>query len=73
VEPTYCIRNSEIKDTNMDNEGSEEYKKEIRKKCRIQLVPPDNHRQNLAEQAIQTFKNHFKAILAEIDDNTTLG
>jgi hypothetical protein len=52
----------------MDNKASEEYKQEIRKKCTIQLVPPDNHRQNLAEQAIQTFKNHFKAILAGVDD-----
>ncbi len=31
-------------------------------------MPPDNHRQNLAEQAIQTFKNHFKAILAGVDN-----
>jgi hypothetical protein len=28
----------------MDNEASEEYKKEIRKNCTIQLVSPDNHR-----------------------------
>ena len=33
----------------------------------IQLVPPDNHRRNLAEQAIQTFKNHFKAVLTGVD------
>jgi hypothetical protein len=33
----------------MDNEVSEEYKKEIRTNCMIQLVPPDNHRENLAE------------------------
>ncbi len=52
----------------MDNKASEEYKKEIQKNCTIQLVPPDNHRRNLAEQAIQTFKNHFKAILARLDD-----
>jgi hypothetical protein len=25
------------------NEASEEFKAEIRKKCTIQLVPPDNH------------------------------
>jgi hypothetical protein len=31
----------------------------------IQLVPPDNHR---TERAIQTFKNHFKAVLARVDD-----
>jgi hypothetical protein len=35
----------------------------------MQIVPPENHRQNLAERAIQTFKYHFKAIIAEIDDN----
>jgi hypothetical protein len=52
----------------MDNKSSEEYKKEIQKNCTIQLVPPDNHRRNLEEQAIQTFKNHFKAILAGVDD-----
>ncbi len=53
----------------LDNEASEEFKAEIRKKCSIQLVPPDNHQQNLAERAIQTFKNHFKAILAGVDDS----
>ena len=26
---------------------------------RFQLVPPHLHRRNLAERAIQTFKNHF--------------
>ncbi len=52
----------------LDNEASEEFKREIQKHCTIQLVPLDNHRQNLAEQAIQTFKNHFKAILAGVDD-----
>ena len=33
----------------MDNEASTEYKKVIRKNCTIQLVPPNNHRRNLAE------------------------
>ena len=33
----------------LDNEASEEFKREIQKNCTIQLVPPDNHRQNLAE------------------------
>ncbi len=28
------------------------------------MVPPDTHRRNLAERAIQTFKSHFLAILA---------
>ena len=32
------------------------------------LVPPGQHRQNQAEQAIQTFKAHFISILAGIND-----
>ena len=32
-----------------------------------QLVWLYTHRANLAECAIQTFKNHFKAILASVD------
>jgi hypothetical protein len=52
-----------------DNKASEEFKAESRKKCSIQLIPPDNHQQNLAERAIPTFKNHFKAILAGVDDS----
>ncbi len=36
--------------------------------CTIQLVPANDHRWNLAEKAIQTFKSHFKAILAGVDD-----
>ena len=53
----------------LDNEASKELKDEIRKNCDIQLVPPDNHRRNLAERAIQTFKSHFKAVLAGVDDS----
>ncbi len=53
----------------LDNEASTEFKKEIQKNCTIQLVPPDNHRRNLAERAIQTFKSHFKSILAGVDDS----
>jgi hypothetical protein len=45
--------------------ASAELKAEIKKNCAIQLVPPDNHRQNLV---IQTFKNHFKAIQSRVDD-----
>ena len=53
----------------MDNEASAAFKAEIRKNCTLQLVPPDNHWRNLAERAIQTFKSHFKAILAGVADN----
>jgi hypothetical protein len=52
----------------LDNEAFEEFKRKIRKNCTIQLVPPDNHRQNIAERVIQNFKNHFKVILAGVDD-----
>ena len=53
----------------LDNEASAEFKKEIQKNCAIQLVPQDNHQRNLAERAIQTFKSHFKSILAGVDDS----
>jgi hypothetical protein len=53
----------------LNNEASAELKSEIKKNCKIQLVSPNNHRQNIAERAIQTFKNHFKAILAGVDDS----
>jgi hypothetical protein len=47
---------------------SAELKEAIKKNCTIQLIPPDNNRRNLLERAIQTFKNHFKAIIAGVDD-----
>jgi hypothetical protein len=46
-----------------------EMKQAISKNCKIQLVLPDNHQCNLAERAIQMFKNHFKAVLAGVDDS----
>jgi hypothetical protein len=51
----------------LDNEALAHFKKEIRKKCDLQLVPPDTQQGNLAERAIQTFKSHFIAILAGLD------
>ena len=36
-------------------------------KAAFQLVPPEMHRQNRAERAIRTFKDHFLAILAGVD------
>jgi hypothetical protein len=52
----------------MDNEASAEYKKVIHNNCTIQLVPPNNHRCNLAERAIQIFKSHFIAIPVGVDN-----
>ena len=37
-----------------------------------QLVPPHAHRTNLAERAIQTFKQHFKTGLALVDPDFPL-
>ena len=51
----------------LDNEASEEYQDEIKKHTKMQMVPPDTHQRNIAERAIQTFKNHFTAILAGVD------
>ncbi len=51
----------------LDNEASDAFKNAIKENCNLQLVPPDTHRRNLAERAIQTFKSHFIAILAGVD------
>ena len=51
----------------LDNEASEAFKSAIKENCDLQLVPPDTHRRNLAERAIQTFKSHFISILAGVD------
>jgi hypothetical protein len=52
----------------LDNECSHELKKAFKKnKVDYQLVPPHVHRQNAAERAIQTWKDHFCAGLATCD------
>ena len=54
----------------LDNKASEEYKKTIKESgMTYKLVPPDMHRQNRAEKAIQTFKDHFVAILSGVDES----
>ena len=58
-----------IKKHTLDNEASDAFKKFIRlQETEFELVPPGNHRRNQAERAIQTFKAHFIAILAGVDD-----
>ncbi len=52
----------------LDNKASDKFENEIKKNCRIQLAPLDTHQRNLAERAIQTFKNHFKAIIQGLDE-----
>jgi hypothetical protein len=49
----------------LDNQASVALKKAIRDSDRTcELVPPDNHQRNMAEKAIQTFKDHFVSILS---------
>ena len=57
----------------LDNECSAEYKNAILdNKMTYQLVPPNDHRRNVAEKAIQTFKDHFVAVLCGTDENFPL-
>ena len=51
----------------LDNEASKAFKSAIKENCELQLVPPDTHRRNLAERAIQTVKSQFISILAGVD------
>jgi hypothetical protein len=54
----------------LDNETSHDLIKEIeRKELDYQIASPGDHRLNHAERAIQTFKNHFIAILYGTDSN----
>ena len=51
----------------LDNETSHNLQEAMTKyTIKFQFVPPHNHRANLAERAIQTFKSHFKAGLASV-------
>ncbi len=57
----------------LDNECSEEFKAQICKNIMtFQLVPPHDHRRNIAEKAIQTFKGHFISILCRTDKDFPL-
>ena len=52
----------------LDNECSKEYKDTIANNgMKLQLVPPNDHRRNIAEKAIQTFKDHFVSVLCGTD------
>ena len=49
----------------LDNETSQAFKGEIRNTgMTYQLVPPYNHRRNISDRDIQTWKNHFVRILS---------
>ena len=52
----------------VDNEANAELKQAFTKqRATYQLVPPDNHKRNAAERAIQTYKPHFNTVLANAD------
>jgi hypothetical protein len=52
----------------MDNEASTALKTFLTaREMKFQLVPPRVHRQNAAERAIETFKNHFLAGICSAD------
>ena len=52
----------------LDNECSNKSKEAIRKNVgNYQLVPPHDHRRNVAEKAIQVFKDHFISVLCGTD------
>ena len=52
----------------LDNEISGEYRDAIREnKMKFQLVPPNDHRRNIAEKAVQVFKDHFIYVLCGTD------
>ena len=57
----------------LDNKCSTDFKAAIAKnRMTYQLVPPNDHRRNIAEKAIQTFKAHFIAIICGADKSFPL-
>jgi hypothetical protein len=57
----------------MDNQATKHIKTFLTKNdCKLQLMEPHNHRVNVAEQAIQTFKDAFIVGLAMTDSNFPL-
>ena len=61
--------NFKAKVIRLDNETSAQFKEHIEtvEQLEYQLVPPRDHRTNPCERAIQTFKNHFIAMLSGAD------
>ena len=63
AETGVCSRKRHI----LYNEASDEFKRFIEKKSKLQLVLPDTHQINIEETEIQTFKNHLVAIFLGVD------
>ena len=54
----------------MDNETLEDFKHDTKKNnITAQLVPPYNHRIDISEKVIQTFKIHLISVLCGLDEN----
>ncbi len=52
----------------LDNKCLQEHNDKISgNRIKYQLVPPNDHRRNIAEKAIQTSKDHFVAVLCGTD------
>ena len=57
----------------LENECSAEFKALISEnEMKYQLVPPHDHRRNVTEKAVQSFKYYFVAVLCGTDDNFLL-
>ena len=53
----------------LNNEAPKELKQAIcDNRCRVELTPVDQHRQNLVERGIQTFKGHLISVLVGVAD-----
>jgi len=54
----------------LDNEASAKYKEEIKKQVgEYQLVPPNQHRRNISERALQTGKSHIISGVSGLPSN----
>ncbi len=63
-----CIARVTPKMHLLDNKCSAKFKERIKlNNMQYQLVPPHDHRRNIAEKAIQVFKAHFIRILCGVD------
>jgi hypothetical protein len=57
----------------LDNECSADFMEQIKfNQIKYQLVPPNNHRRNIAKTAIKIFKAHFISILCRCDKSFPL-
>jgi hypothetical protein len=65
-----CLHSAEIQPKMhlLDNECSAEFKEWIKlNQMKYQLIPPNNHRQNITKTSIKIFKAHFSSILCGCD------